>query len=184
MRKFLKTEIDLIYEEIQSNEEVLWRGKPKLIPNLAFMTTLFLVFLANIMLLVLRYLKLNDHFSIFAFFRDWFLFLLILLALGTILILLLYANKYYKKMMNIFYVITSTRLVIFNSEKEKIVFSKLYPTVKLLRLKNTIFDSGTVIFDIDIVDDRIVEIGFNNIDDADEVLNIIKHQLHHMRNKG
>ncbi|QVK17198.1 hypothetical protein KHQ81_09890 [Mycoplasmatota bacterium] len=184
MRKFLKTEIDLIYEQLQPNEEVLWRGKPKLMPNVAFMTTVFLLFLANIMLIVLRYLKLNEYFSIFAFFRDWFLLFLVLTAFGTFLFLLFYANRYYKKMMNIFYVITNTRLVIFDSEKEKIIFSKLYPTVKLLRLKNTIFDSGTIIFDIDIVDDRVIEIGFNNIDDADEVINIIKHQLHHMRNKG
>lgn len=184
MRKFLQKEIDLIYDEIQSNEEMLWRGKPKLIPNLAFLSTLFLVFITDIIILTLRVLKITSHFNFSLLFTDWFLLFLFLIAFATILFMLLYVDKYYKEMMNTFYVITNSRLLIFDSEKEKISFSKLYPTIKVLRLKKTIFDSGTVVFDVDIIDDRLLEIGFKNIDDAKDVLDIIKHQLQHMRNKS
>ncbi len=183
VRKFLKTEIDLLYEEIQPEEEVLWRGKPRLIPNLSFITTLILILLTDIVFIIMRYLKLNNQFDINTIFLDWFLISLLISAIVIIFYLFYYSQKYYQNMINIFYVITSTRLLIFNSKKGKIVLSKLFPTVKLLRLKKTIFDSNTIVFDIEMIEDRMVEIGFNNINDADEVMDIIKHQLKHLKNK-
>ncbi len=180
MRKFLKSEIDLIYDQIQPEEEVLWRGKPKLIPNMAYLSTLLFVLLVILLMLILRVINLKQENNLL---DDWFFVSLFLIEIGIIIYTLIYTDNYFKKNLNIFYVITSTRVVIFNSKKERIIYSKLFPTIKLLRLKKSVFDSGTVVFDIDIVDSRIIEIGFNNIDNADEVLDIINHQIHHMRNK-
>ncbi len=183
MRKFYNTEIDLIYEKLRPEEEVLWRGKPKLMPDLAFMSTLFLVFLTIVLLFVLRLMKLNAQIRMISFVDDWFIIMLIASALGIIIFLLVYAQRHYKKMSSLFYVITSARLVVFDSKKERIILSKLYPMIKILRLKQTIFNSGSVVFDIDLIEDRIREIGFKNIDQAEEVMDIINNQLHHTRNR-
>lgn len=182
-RKFEKTEIDLIYEQLRPEEEVLWRGKPKLTPNLSFMTTLFLAFLSIILVIILRILKLNNQFDLMIIFKDWFNVILFIFALVIIISSILYAKRYHIKIKNTFYVISTTRLVIFDSKKQKIFLSKLFSTVKILRLKKTVFDPGSIIFDIEIIDERIKEIGFINIYNAEDVMDIISHQLYHTRNK-
>ncbi len=182
-RKFVETEIDLIYEQLRPEEEVLWRGKPKLTPNLSYITTLALVFLTSIIIIILRIIKLKKNLDLTMVFKDWFALVIFIFALLIVILSIIYAKKYHNKIKNIFYVISSTRLVIFDSKKQKISLSKLFSTVKILRLKKTVFDQGTIIFDIDIIEDRIKEIGFINISNSKDVLDIISHQLYHTRNK-
>ncbi|HEY8365192.1 MAG TPA: hypothetical protein VIK84_06430 [Haloplasmataceae bacterium] len=180
MRKFLKAEIDLIYNQLQSEEEVLWRGKPHIFPSLSYITTLLLVLIINIILLSLRLIKINDlHTS----YKDWYTISLIILLIGTLIYIILYADHHFKKMKDLFYVVTNNRLMIINSKKEKVIHEKLFSTIKVLRLNKSFLDSGSIIFDIDFSKAQVKEIGFSNIDNAEEVFNIIQKQLYHMRNK-
>lgn len=179
MRKFQKAEIDLLYESIEPNEEVLWRGKPRLIPNISFLSTVGLAIISLILLLVFRLISGKTTNII----DDWFSITLIIIIIVFVLYFALYTHRYYRKMSDIFYCITNNRLLIFNSRKKRIIYSKLYPMIKILRLKRSIFDNGTIVFDIEFDDERLIEIGFNNIENAEEVLDIINHQLHHLRSK-
>jgi len=179
MRKFQKAEIDLLYESIQPDEEVLWRGKPWLLPNISFISTIGLVLLSTTFLLIFRLIRGKSS----TIFNDWFSTTLLIIIIILILYLVIYTQRYYYRMNEIFYCITSHRLLILNSRKKRIIYSKLYPMIKILRLKKSIFDYGTIVFDIEFNDERLIEIGFNNIENAEEVLDIINHQLHHLRSK-
>lgn len=183
MRKFVQSDIDIIYEQLKPDEELLWRGKPQLVPNLAYLTTLFFSFLTTLVFLGLRLVKINHSEISINFYQDWFVFTLLLMSIFIVFVIFIYSRNYYNKIKDIFYVVTDTRLTIFNSSKGKIILSKRYSSVKILRYKKTIFDSGSIIFDIEFNDERIKETGFINIDNAEAVLDIINHQLHHTRNK-
>lgn len=167
-----------MYNELQANEEILWRGKPRILPNFSYISTLLFVLLVSILLITLRLIKINE---LQISYKDWYTIALIIFAIVVVVYLVLFIDKYYRKMKDLFYVVTNTRLVIFNSKKGRIIFTKFYPTIKILRLKKSFFDYGSIIFDIDIINEKIVEIGFNNIVDADKVLNIINKQLTHLR---
>lgn len=178
LRKFLKSEIDLMYNELQADEKILWRGKPRLFPNFSYISTLLLLFIVSIVYIILRLIKINE---LQTGYKDWYTVSLIIFAVLIIVYLVIYIDNYYRKMKNLFYVVTDHRLVIFNAKKQKIIYTKLYPTIKILRLKKSFFDPGSIIFDIDIINEKIIEIGFNNIDEADKVLNIINKQLTNLR---
>jgi len=131
------------------------------------------------LLIDLRLIQTNQ---LYETYKDWYTISLIAFGIITLVCLIWYIDNYYRKMKNIFYVVTDTRLVIFNSKREKIIFTKLYPTIKILHLKKSFLDYASIIFDIDIINEKITEIGFNNIDDAEEVLKLINKQLTHLRN--
>ncbi len=178
LRKFLKSEIDLIYNLLQPDEEVLWRGKPKVMPALTYLSTLLFILIISIIFIILRLIKLKE---LQADYWDWYLIALVIFAVVVIFYTIVYIIRYNKKIKDIFYVVTSKRLTIFNSKSERIIMTKLYPTVKILRYKQSLFDPGSIIFDFDIIDFRIVEKGFNNIDEAKKVYTIINKQLTHLK---
>ena len=48
-RKFEQREIDLLFEKLNPDEEVLWRGKPRLIPNISFLSTILLILITSVL---------------------------------------------------------------------------------------------------------------------------------------
>lgn len=172
-RKFNKAEIDLLYEQLKPDEEVLWKGKPRLIPNFTVITSLALFLVSALCFTILVFL--NDSMEL------WFLYSLVLLDLGIIFYMLNYSVNYLNSINHLFYVITNSRLVIINTDQKKISLYKRFTTVRILRIKRTIFDTASIIFDVDFTNEKLREIGFINIDQADKVLKIINQQLSHMR---
>lgn len=173
MRKFTKEELDLIYNLVGFDEEILWRSKPRLIPHLTILTTLGFFFLAMTLLIVM--VALHPH------HERWFLFGLILFDVGIILYTLYYSYHHYVSNKDLFYLITNKRLIIYDSQKKEVTYEKLLNMIRLLRIKKTVFNTASIVFDIAVVDDQIQEIGFINIKDADEVLKLIKSRVSYLR---
>ena len=168
MRKFQKAEIDLIYNSLLPNEKMLWRGKPKYISNPAASAAVF-------MLSVFRLIKQEGN--IF----EWYEMSLILFFITIVVYMGLYIRKNIKRFGDIFYVVTSARVLVFDGKKGNITLSRTYSLIKILKLRKTILGADSLIFDIDCSDKRLKEIGFNNIPDAYRVFEIISSKLHHLR---
>ena len=173
MRKFTKDELDLIYELIGFDEEILWRSKARLIPNYTILTTLLLFVLALFSFIIIAALHPNRE--------TWYLISLMVITLGVIGFTLYYSYRYYITNKDLFYIITSKRLIIFNSKDNVIQYEMLLSMIRILRIKKTIFNTASVIFDVDLSNDRLKEVGFMNIDDAEKVLNIIKSRVNHLK---
>ena len=177
MRKFTQEELDSIYNQLRPEEEILWKGKPGLIPNLSILTTLVLCLLSSIIITVL--IAIVNPYSFW--YQNFFLLGLTILDGFLILYIMWYCIRYVRKMRRIFYVVTNQRLAIF--DKESCFFYKRFNTIKVLSLKKSLFKSASIIFDIDILKDQIKEIGFINIEHGDEVYQMIKNRLKHTKIK-
>jgi hypothetical protein len=173
MRKFVKEEVDLLYNLIKSDEEVLWKSKPNLVPNFTIITTLILFFVASLLFTITVYMNDKSEF--------WYLFSLIGLDIGIVTYTLFYAYRYYHSINHLFYVITNERLAIIDGHSGRISVYKRYNLIKILRIKKTIFNTASIIFDVDFLGDKMKEIGFINVNNADQVLEIIHQQLKHIR---
>lgn len=174
MRKFTKSEIDLMYQLIKSDEEVLWKSKPHLVPDFTILTSLFLFLLATSVLLV--FVAMNPKMP------GWYLMSLIIINLGIIVYGALYAYLHYLTTKDLIYVITNTRLIIIDTKTEEMLVSKRYSSIKILRIKKTIFNTASIVFDIDLNhDNKMKEIGFVNVVNADQVLHLIQRQLSHLK---
>ena len=65
VKKFNQKEIDLIYEQLYNEEEVLWRGKPSVSYNLPYLTTILFVMFILITFLIMRLISLDKSFNLF-----------------------------------------------------------------------------------------------------------------------
>ncbi|MDF2699879.1 MAG: hypothetical protein K0Q49_1435 [Haloplasmataceae bacterium] len=178
-RKFEQKEIDLLYEKLNPDEEVLWRGKPRLVPNLSFLTSILLILLITVLFTGVVFV----YYTFGIWYENWYLVGLILLDISIIIYIIFFNRQFAKNIINVFYAVTNKRLIIYSNKNNNIVFYKLFNTIKILNLKKTLFNTTSIIFDVEILNDNIKEIGFNNIENADEVFGLIKHQIQHTKNK-
>lgn len=174
-RKFYQSELDILYEQLRIDEEVLWRGKPELIANINTVISSILFLLSSVLFTILVS---NNNMD------SWFFYSLIGLDLFILLYIINYIVSYYLKYKYLFYCITNSRVIIFDYKNKRIEYTKKFQSIKLLKIKKTIYKTGSIVFDIDLNDERVIDIGFENINEPDNVFNIINHQLHHARNKG
>lgn len=174
MRKFNKNEIDTLFELIKSDEEILWKSKPNLIPDYTFVTTLLLLLGACIGFIVLSMKNPNID--------QWFTYSIAVIGVGIFGYGLFYTYRYFKKINSLVYIITNYRLAIIDMKTKRFIISKRYNLIKILKVKQTVFNTASIIFDIDYHDDRMIEIGFINVNQADKVLAIIHQQVSHVKN--
>lgn len=173
MRKFTKKELDFIYSLLKVDEEVLWKSKPNLIPDFTALTTLLLFFIA--MMIMTFIVASNPQMEL------WYLLTIIVIDLGIVIYTCLSAHHYYHQNKDLFYLITNSRLLIVDARQEKIVCFKRYNTIRVLRIKKTVFNTASIIFDVDFSDDKLKEIGFTNVNNAEDVLKLIKTRVSHLR---
>lgn len=173
MRKFTKEELDLIYNVLGFDEELLWREKPKLLPNYTVLSTLF-AFLVTMVLMTVM-VGLNPRYEL------WFLVSLILIDVGIVLYGFIYTYLYYITNKDLFYIITSKRLIIYDGKQKDIRYEKLFSMIRILRIKRSFFNTASIIFDVEIDDNRMKEIGFINVSNAVKVLKLIKSRISHLK---
>lgn len=173
MRKFTKEELDQIYNLLGFDEELLWRKKPKLIPNYGVLSTLLAFLIAMVTMTIM--VGYNPRSEL------WFLISLIVMDVAIVLYAFIFSYSYYNTNKDLFYIITSKRLIIYDGKLKEIYFDKLFSMIRILRIKKSFFNTASLIFDVQITDNKLKEIGFMNVGDAEEVLKLIKSRISHLK---
>ncbi|ERJ11523.1 hypothetical protein [Haloplasma contractile] len=168
-KKLTTEELDLIYDFIRSDEDVLYKTKPKLIPNIHILITAGMIMLTLIGLIIFKLL--TEH-------EPWFLYSLIALLVVVVVLTILFYYRTVNKLNNLLYVLTNYRMIIFDIFYNDIYHQKKYQMIKTLKVRKHYGNLGNIIFDIELKpQDRIEEIGFKNVEDYKDVFKIIQNQV-------